>query len=73
MRITVPVLIEEMSNATDEAYGAAPERLYLIAKDGKVAYRGGAGPHFFDLDEWEEAIVSYLKNEHDPSGSPLGL
>ena len=52
----MPTLVEEMDNAIDEAYGAAPERLYLIGKDGKVVYQGGAGPHFFDLDELEEAI-----------------
>ena len=56
LNIGLPVLIEEMDNAIDEAYGAAPERLYLVAADGRVAYHGGAGPHFFDLDEWEAAI-----------------
>jgi len=56
LHIEVPVLVEEMDNNVDEAYGGAPERLYLIDADGKVAYHGGAGPHFFDLDEWEEAL-----------------
>jgi hypothetical protein len=56
LHLPLPVLIEEMDNAIDEAFGAAPERLYLIGADGKVVYKGGAGPHFFDLEEWEEAI-----------------
>jgi hypothetical protein len=56
LHIGMPILIEEMDNAIDEAYGAAPERLYLIGADGRVAYHGGAGPHFFDLDQWEAAI-----------------
>ena len=56
LHISLPTLVEEMDNAIDEAYGAAPERLYLIGKDGKVVYHGGAGPHFFDLDELDEAI-----------------
>lgn len=60
LNIGLPVLIEEMHNAIDEAYGAAPERLYLIAADGRVAYHGGAGPHFFDLDEWEAAIQAFV-------------
>lgn len=60
LNIGLPVLIEEMDNAIDEAYGAAPERLYLIAADGRVAYHGGAGPHFFDLDEWEAAIEACI-------------
>ena len=58
LHIGLPVIIEEMDNAIGEAYGAAPERLYLVDIDGRVAYHGGAGPHFFDLDEWEQAIES---------------
>ncbi|PKB59672.1 MAG: hypothetical protein BZY83_00615 [SAR202 cluster bacterium Casp-Chloro-G2] len=56
LHISLPTLVEEMDNAIDEAYGAAPERLYLIGKDGKVVYHGGAGPHLFDLEELDGAI-----------------
>ena len=60
LKISLPILIEEMDNSIDEAYGAAPERLYVIGSDGKVIYHGGAGPHFFDLDQWERAIENCL-------------
>jgi len=60
LNVTVPILVEEMDNGVDEAYGAAPERLYLIDANGRVAYHGGAGPHFFDLDEWETAIEACM-------------
>ena len=56
LHISIPTLVEEMNNAIDEAYGAAPERLYLIGKDGRVVYHGGAGPHLFDLDELDGAL-----------------
>jgi hypothetical protein len=56
LHISLPTLVEEMDNAIDEAYGAAPERLYLIGKDGRVVYHGGAGPHFFDLEELDGAL-----------------
>jgi hypothetical protein len=56
LRVPLPILVEELDNAIDEAYGAAPERLYVIGADGRVVYQGGAGPHFFDLGEWEQAI-----------------
>ena len=56
LHISIPTVVEEMDNAIDEAYGAAPERLYLIGKDGRVVYQGGAGPHLFDLEELDEAI-----------------
>jgi Iodothyronine deiodinase len=61
LHMPLPILIEEMDNGIDEAYGAAPERLYVIDADGRVAYQGGAGPHFFDLDEWEQAIEACVK------------
>lgn len=62
LNLTLPIVVDEMDNAVDQAYGAAPERLYLIGTDGRVAYKGGAGPFFFDLDHWEQAIESYLKS-----------
>jgi hypothetical protein len=61
LHLSIPMLVEEMDNAIDEAYGAAPERLYLIGTDGRVAYHGGAGPHFFDLDAWEHAIAASVR------------
>lgn len=61
LHLPMPVLVEEMDNAIDEAYGAAPERLYLIGADGRVAYQGGAGPHFFDLEAWEQAIATSVR------------
>ena len=51
-----------MDNVINEAYGAAPERLYLIGKDGNVFYHGGAGPHFFGLEELEETIQRIESN-----------
>jgi hypothetical protein len=37
-----------------------PERLYLVGRDGRIAYQGGMGPMFFRPAEWAEAIESYL-------------
>ena len=68
LHLSIPVLVEEMDNAIDEAYGAAPERLYLIGVDGSVAYHGGAGPHFFDLDTWEQAIAASVRALAAPLG-----
>ena len=63
LNISIPVLVEQMDNAVDEAYGAAPERLFLIDMDGSVAYCGGAGPHFFDVDQWEQAIEACMAKQ----------
>ena len=62
MALAMPALVDEMDDAVASAYGAMPERLYLIGADGRVAYKGGVGPMFFRPDEWSEAIEQHLEN-----------
>ena len=56
LNISIPTLIDEMTNAVDRAYAALPDRLYLVDAEGRVAYRSGAGPWGFKPDELEAAI-----------------
>ena len=72
LNITIPILVEEMDNSIDDTYGAAPERVYLIDTDGRVAYHGGAGPFFFNLDEWEQAIESCVAKQDSISAAGQG-
>jgi predicted nucleic acid-binding protein len=60
MALEMPALVDEMDDAVAKAYAALPERLYLIGRDGTVAYKGGMGPMFFRPAEWEQAIDQYL-------------
>ena len=55
-----PALVDEMDDVVAKSYAAMPERLYLIGKDGRVAYKGGMGPMFFRPAEWEDAIQTML-------------
>ena len=52
----MPALVDDMEDTANRAYDAYPDRLYLVGKDGRIAYRGGPGPFGFDPDELEEAI-----------------
>lgn len=52
----IPAVIDGIDNAVDEAYEAWPDRLYLIDRDGRIAFRGGAGPFGFRPDELASAI-----------------
>ena len=54
-----PVVVDTMDNATNYAYGALPERLYII-KDGKVAYVGGEGPFDYRPKEMEQKLRELL-------------
>ncbi len=60
LALEMPAVVDEMDDTVTRAYGAMPERLYLIDEDGRVAYKGGVGPMFFRPDEWEQAIESHL-------------
>jgi hypothetical protein len=56
MNLSIPTLIDEMTNEVDRAYAALPDRLYLIDAEGRVAYRSGPGPWGFKPEELEAAI-----------------
>jgi hypothetical protein len=60
MRIQMPVLVDRIDNAVSSAYGGWPDRLYLIGRDGRIAFQGGEGPFGFKPPELEEAILAEL-------------
>jgi hypothetical protein len=60
LELAIPTLIDDMENSTDRKYYALPDRLYLIGRSGRVAYRGGPGPFGFVASELERAIEKYL-------------
>ena len=61
--LTIPCLIDGMDNKVNQAYSAAPDRLYLIDADGNIAYKGGPGPRGFNPGELEDAIKRELAGE----------
>jgi hypothetical protein len=54
LNLTMPTLIDREDNQVNAAYGAWPDRLYIIGVDGKIAYQGGPGPRQFRVDEVEK-------------------
>ena len=65
----LPALVDEMDDAVSRAYAAMPERLYLVGWDGRIAYKGGMGPMFFEPSEWESAIQGILATGDAASGA----
>ena len=45
------ILVDDITNIANAAYAAWPERIYVIAHGGRIIYKGGMGPFFFDPDE----------------------
>ena len=58
--IRIPTLLDGTDDATSRSYGAWPDRLYLIARGGRIAFQGGPGPFGFSPEELEAAIVQEL-------------
>jgi hypothetical protein len=63
LEIRMPVLIDQIDNETARQYGGWPDRLYLIGKDGRVAFQGDEGPSGFEPDELERAIQVELASQ----------
>jgi Iodothyronine deiodinase len=58
--LTMPVLVDDMDNAVSEAFAAWPERIYVVLRDGTVAFAGGPGPWDFDPDAATVALEEVL-------------
>jgi len=61
LHMPMPAVVDGLDDKVNEAYGAWPDRLYLVGVDGKIAYAGGRGPFLFSADELEAAIEAELK------------
>lgn len=60
LQIRIPVLVDEVDDEIALAYGALPDRLYLIDGDGEVFFQGEQGPFGFDPAALEEAITRLI-------------
>ena len=56
LELSIPTVIDNLDNKVGNAYAGFPDRLYLIGKDGNIAYKGARGPFGFKPEELEAAI-----------------
>jgi thiol-disulfide isomerase/thioredoxin len=66
LKPTMPLLVDEINDPVGNAYSGMPARLYVIDKNGKVAYKGGRGPFGFKAGEMEQALVMTLLDDSLP-------
>ena len=57
MDVQTETLLDDIDNTAMACYAAWPERLYIIGTDGRIIYKGGMGPFYFDPDEVEEILL----------------
>ena len=56
LRTRIPIAIDGVDDRVALAYGGWPDRLYLIGRDGRIAFQGGEGPFGFVPAELAAAI-----------------
>ena len=61
MKLSIPAIIDGMDNKVGTDYAAWPDRLYIVDKEGKIAYKGGKGPGGFKPPEMEKTLKKLLK------------
>ena len=61
LEIRMPVLLDAVDNRVASQYGGWPDRLYLIGRNGRVAFQGEEGPFGFKPDLLRRAIEHELR------------
>jgi hypothetical protein len=56
LHLAMPALLDRFDNPTEAAYTGWPDRLYVIDRDGRVAYKSGPGPFGFHPEEMEKVV-----------------
>ena len=70
----IPVYADNMDNEVNKAFGAMPERLFILLNN-EVVYVGGMGPFFYNLDEVKDWLVNFTEkiyNNNDADYMNLG-
>jgi type I thyroxine 5'-deiodinase len=58
--IELPAVVDQSDNRVEEDYTGWPDRLYVIGKDGRIAYKSAPGPFGFKPAAVEETLKRIL-------------
>ena len=56
MDVGTRTLVDDIANTANACYAGWPERIYVIEPGGRIVYKGGMGPFYFDPDELQELL-----------------
>ncbi len=60
LNLDLPFLVDTVDDQAGATYSGMPNRLYLIDREGKIAFKNGRGPFGFKPGELEQALVLLL-------------
>lgn len=63
--IHIPALVDDMHNTTERAYTAWPDRLYVIDREGRIAFKSEAGPFGFHPEAMAKALEPLVGDSKD--------
>jgi Iodothyronine deiodinase len=63
LHLTISALLDPLDNPTERAYTGWPDRLYVIDRDSRVAYKSRPGPFGFHPAEMERALKEFLATD----------
>ena len=55
--------MDDISDTAAQLFEAIPDRLYILAPDGTIAYQGPPGPKEFDLDDMVRVLEQLLQTK----------
>jgi hypothetical protein len=59
-KVTLPILVDPISDPFDRAFAGWPDRIYVIDSAGKIAYKGRPGPRGFRVEEARPVLEKLL-------------
>ena len=56
LKIRIPALVDSIADQVERSYTGWPDRLYLINRQGRIAYKSAPGPYGFSPKELAAAL-----------------
>ena len=61
LKLDMPVVVDTLDNQVDNLYAGWPERMFVVDRNGKIAYAGAQGPWGFKPDEVDKTLEELLR------------
>jgi hypothetical protein len=72
LEMKMPLVVDDLNDRVGHAYSGMPDRLYVLDRRGRVAYKGGRGPFGFKPGEMEQALLLLLLDERQAAAGARG-
>jgi len=56
LNLHLPAVLDYIDNRTERAYMAWPDRMYVIDRKGRVAFKSAPGPYGFSTRDLEQSL-----------------